>query len=61
MASRQKKQATNMSALPPKADICSAVGDVRFVPEADMESWEDHRSTGIVLKRTLVLGLFWSV
>jgi hypothetical protein len=31
-----------------------------FVPEANMESWEDHRSTGIVLKRTSVLGLFWS-
>jgi hypothetical protein len=25
-----------MSALPPKADICSALADVRFVPEADM-------------------------
>jgi len=25
-----------MSALPPKADICSALGDVRFVPKADI-------------------------
>jgi hypothetical protein len=25
-----------MSALPPKADICSAVADVRFVPKADI-------------------------
>ena len=25
-----------MFALPPKADICSATGDVRFVPIADM-------------------------
>ena len=25
-----------MSALPPKADICSALADVRFVPIADM-------------------------
>ena len=27
-----------MSALPPKADMCSALGDVRFVPKADMRS-----------------------
>jgi len=26
-----------MSALPPKADMCSALGDVRFVPKADIE------------------------
>jgi hypothetical protein len=25
-----------MSALPPKADICGATRDVRFVPKADM-------------------------
>jgi hypothetical protein len=25
-----------MSALPPKADMCSAIGDVRFGPKADM-------------------------
>ena len=25
-----------MSALPPKADMCGAVGDVRFVPKADI-------------------------
>ena len=25
-----------MSALPPKADMCSATRDVRFVPEADI-------------------------
>ena len=25
-----------MSALPPKADMCSATRDVRFVPKADM-------------------------
>ena len=24
-----------MSALPPKADMCSALGDVRFVPKAN--------------------------
>ena len=27
---------TAMSALPPKADMCGALGDVCFVPEADM-------------------------
>src|SRR5262249_15325085 len=29
-----------MSALPPKADICSAPADVRFGPEADMAQIE---------------------
>ena len=28
-----------MSALPPKADMCSALGDVRFVPIADIASF----------------------
>ena len=28
--------ANTMSALPPKADMCSARGDVRFVPIADI-------------------------
>ena len=28
-----------MSALPPKADMCSALAHVRFVPIADMESF----------------------
>ena len=28
---------TVMSALPPKADMCGATRDVRFVPIADME------------------------
>ena len=27
-----------MSALPPTADMCSALGNVRLVPEADIES-----------------------
>ena len=27
-----------MSALPPKADMCSALGDVRFVPIADIRT-----------------------
>jgi hypothetical protein len=27
---------TVMSALPPKADMCSAAGDVRFGPKADI-------------------------
>jgi len=29
-----------MSALPPKADICSAVANVRFGPKADIEGLE---------------------
>jgi hypothetical protein len=28
-----------MSALPPKADMCSALGDVRFVPIADIPTF----------------------
>jgi hypothetical protein len=31
-----------MSALPPKADMCSALADVRFVPIADMRHSFDH-------------------
>jgi hypothetical protein len=27
-----------MSALPPKADMCAATGDVRYGPKADMAS-----------------------
>jgi hypothetical protein len=26
-----------MSALPPRADMCGALGDVRFVPKADID------------------------
>ena len=31
-----------MSALPPKADICSTLGHVRFVPIADIPPLFDH-------------------
>ena len=31
-----------MSALPPKADMCSATRDVRFVPIADIAILFDH-------------------
>ena len=31
-----------MSALPPKADMCSATRDVRFVPKADIDTLFDH-------------------
>jgi len=31
-----KAQAATMSALPPKADMCSALGYVRFGPKADI-------------------------
>ena len=30
--------AASMSAFPPKADMCAATRDVRFVPKADMSS-----------------------
>jgi hypothetical protein len=32
-----------MSALPPKADMCSAQADVRFVPKADVEPFSQLR------------------
>jgi hypothetical protein len=31
-----------MSALPPKADMCGATRDVRFVPKADIEGSFDQ-------------------
>ena len=31
-----------MSALPPKADMCSATRHVRFVPKADINNLFDH-------------------
>ena len=31
-----------MSASPPKADMCAALGDVRFVPIADILALFDH-------------------
>ena len=31
-----------MCALPPKADMCSAQADVRYVPIADIPSLFDH-------------------
>ena len=31
-----------MSALPPKADMCGAKRDVRFVPEADIDRLFDY-------------------
>ena len=36
-----------MSALPPKADICSALAYVRFVPIADIMGQADHFGLGI--------------
>jgi hypothetical protein len=32
--------AGTMSALLPKADMCSALGDVRFVPIADIQEFD---------------------
>ena len=36
-----------MSALPPKADMCSANGDVRFVPIADIGNMHSCEDAGI--------------
>ena len=33
------RNAIGMSAIPPKADMSGATGDVRFGPIADMEPW----------------------
>ena len=38
-----------MSALPPKADMCGAPADVRFVPKADMSKIFRHTAIGIAL------------
>jgi hypothetical protein len=35
---RTRAVQNGMSALPPKADMCGATGNVRFGPEADMQS-----------------------
>ena len=40
--SRTLCAAETMSALPPKADICSATKDVRFTPKADMCGAQRH-------------------
>ena len=53
-----------MSALPPKADMCSATADVRFVPIADMNSprlmpdgrKEPQRKAGAPVRQRLVRG-----
>ena len=36
-----------MSALPPKADMCSALGDVRFVPIADIDRNEINEAAKV--------------
>ena len=38
IAPRKRTQQKAVSALPPKADMCSAVADVRFGPIADIAS-----------------------
>ena len=35
-----------MSALPPKADMCGAQADVRFVPQADISLFDHLVGTG---------------
>src|SRR5262245_9076595 len=43
-----------MSALPPKADMCSALADVRFGPKADINSAERRRQLSAVAHSILV-------
>src|SRR5262245_46366182 len=38
-----------MSALPPKADMCSAIGHVRFVPRADAKAFTNAETTDLYL------------
>ena len=44
----------SMSAIPPKVDMCSALGDVCFVPEADIQrrfySMPSSTNSMVVLK-----------
>ena len=47
-----------MSALPPKADMCSALGDVRFVPIADIGCLFDHLISDL-LETKRSSGLLW--
>ena len=40
-----------MSALPPIADMCSALGDVRFVPKADINGLFGDTADALILLR----------
>ena len=40
-----------MSALPPKADMCGATRDVRFVPIADIDAGAIPTPTAALLRR----------
>ena len=45
-----------MSALPPKADMCSATRRVRLVPKADIAALEDGGLTGLrIMRQALAL------
>ena len=44
--SRHVQRHKRMSALPPKADMCSALADVRFVPIADIHGDEPPSAHG---------------
>ena len=41
-----------MSALPPKADMCGATSDVRFVPIADIRKYAYHQNC-LMVRRTV--------
>ena len=44
-----------MSALPPKADMCSALCDVCFVPIADMRGLREHFQTNAGVRGKTIL------
>ena len=45
-----------MSALPPKADMCSAQADVRFVPKADIDHLHYYCSGAITTGASSTIG-----
>ena len=48
----------SMSALPPKADMCGATSDVRFVPIADVEGLLEHFQTNAGVRgRTILISV----
>ena len=56
--SRHVQRKKVMSALPPKADMCGAQADVRFVPKADIVSGisADKKPPGVSAFRPRVSG-----
>src|SRR5580765_3549207 len=49
-----------MSALPPKADMCSATRDVRFVPEADITSPNRTQAVSVMVLHYVNIRSWWT-